>query len=229
MRLSVIIPTLNEASTISGLLTYLCTIQDPDLEIIVVDGDSIDATVSLASMFPIQLITAPQGRAVQMNTGAQHATGNALFFLHADCKPPRNFPDVIRRQLSIQNISAGSFSYTIDDQNPIYRWIEWWARQKARINRMPYGDHGLFVRKDIFFRAGCFPEIEVCEDIAVVQNLKKMGKIVIVPEKIYASSRCFKQSGIIKSFCIYWTIALLYMAGVSTRRLGRLTTHIRAH
>ena len=156
--ISVIIPTLNEGDRIEGLLQFLSTNSNPDniKEIIVVDGGSTDQTVNQILKFDkVRLIKSKKGRAFQLNTGAELATGSVLYFIHADCIPPRSFDQLILDRISLGH-DAGCFRLKFDSPHWWLRLAGWFTRFNWRICRG--GDQSLFITRDLFEAIGGYDE-----------------------------------------------------------------------
>ncbi len=169
--ISVIIPALNEAEQIRATLLSLQT--DPETEIIVVDGGSRDATASVAAAAGVTVLSAPRGRARQQNLGAAAASGEILFFLHADTQAPRDYAQHIRQALQSPGVGAGAFSLAIAGSRPGLKAITQIANLRSRWLQLPYGDQGLFLPASLFFRLGGFPEQPIMEDFALVRKVRR--------------------------------------------------------
>jgi rSAM/selenodomain-associated transferase 2/rSAM/selenodomain-associated transferase 1 len=219
-KISVIIPALNEAATISKTLSRLEGFDN--LEVIVVDGGSIDATAELAGARGAKLIQSNPGKAVQMNAGAAAATGEILVFLHADTLLPGAFSHQIVSALNQDGVAAGAFRLAIASSTAGFRFIERMADLRSRYLGLPYGDQALFMRKTLFDKIGGFPELPIMEDFILVRRLKRIGKIVIVPAAVATSPRRWLHLGIFRTWLINQLIIIAYYLGISAERLTRL-------
>jgi rSAM/selenodomain-associated transferase 2/rSAM/selenodomain-associated transferase 1 len=219
-KISIIIPALNEAATIGRTLSQLDGVDD--LEVIVVDGGSIDATVELARSRGAQVIQSNPGKAVQMNTGAAAAAGNILVFLHADTLLPEDFCDQIVATLNQKGVAAGAFRLRIDSPAAGIRFIEYMANLRSCFLRLPYGDQALFMKKSLFDQIGGFPQMQIMEDFILVRRLKHRGKIVIVPRAVVTSPRRWLHLGILKTWIINQVIIIAYYLGLPSERLTRI-------
>ncbi|TAL24856.1 MAG: glycosyltransferase [Nitrospirae bacterium] len=208
MKISVIVPTLNEEKIINKTLSSLLITSDEEL--IVVDGGSADRTTSIAREFTDKVFTAGKGRGHQMNYGAKRAGGDALLFLHADCIMPENGFGIIRDSLRDVRVSAGAFALKIDHPSPAFRIIEFGANMRSRATAIPYGDQGIFLRKDVFEKAGGFADIPLMEDIELSIRLKKTGKIIFAKPAIKASPRRWLNEGLVYTTLRDWTLALSF-------------------
>ncbi|MEQ9550891.1 MAG: TIGR04283 family arsenosugar biosynthesis glycosyltransferase [Coleofasciculus sp. G3-WIS-01] len=217
--ISVIIPVLNEASTIGSVLERLMGTNNVD--VIVVDGGSRDETVTVARSRNVQVISTPPGRACQMNAGAARATGDILLFLHADTRLPANFDCLVRQGLQEPQTIAGAFELRIDSQQFGLRLIERLVNWRSRFFSMPYGDQAIFLKATSFHRIGGFPNLPIMEDFEFIRRLKHQGQIAIVPASILTSGRRWERLGIIKTTFINQLIILGYFLGVSPDKLAR--------
>jgi rSAM/selenodomain-associated transferase 2 len=224
-KISIIIPVLNEIGPIAA--TIASTYSSKNIETIVVDGGSIDGTVELVrSLAPI-VLSAPKGRAAQMNAGAAAATGEILLFLHADTRLPPDFDRIIRTALetplegSENGVVAGAFALQIDSPLRSLRAIEWGVSCRSRFLQMPYGDQAIFLTAKTFHQIGGFAELPIMEDFDLIARLKNLGKIAIVSEPVVTSPRRWLKKGVIQTTLMNQIIILGYVLGVSPDRLAR--------
>ncbi len=217
--ISVIIPVLNEASTIGSVLDRL--VNTDNVEVIVVDGGSRDETVTVARSRNVQVISTPPGRACQMNAGAAIATGDILLFLHADTRLPGNFDCLVRQALQEPKTIAGAFKLRIDSQQWGLRLIERLVNWRSRFFSMPYGDQAIFLKATIFHNIGRFSNLPIMEDFEFIRRLKHQGRITIVPAFVLTSGRRWERLGIIKTTLINQLIILGYFWRVSPEKLAR--------
>jgi rSAM/selenodomain-associated transferase 2 len=227
--ISIVIPTYNESTEIGGTLTKLCQIISPDDEVIVVDGFSEDNTREIVSTFrSVKLFTSKTGRAVQMNLGAENASNKYILFLHADTLVNSACLSELKNEITSNSVEWGWFSIKLNSPRLAFRIIETGANLRASLTKTPLGDHGIFVRKDIFDRVCGFPEIHLMEDIEFIKKIKLVSKKGIkIKAPIYTSVRRFKESGILKTFFIMWLLRILYYLGVSAERLAKYYRNIR--
>ncbi|MCS6814303.1 MAG: TIGR04283 family arsenosugar biosynthesis glycosyltransferase [Cyanobacteria bacterium] len=221
-RISVIIPVLNEAATIADSLSHLQRAAGAmAIEVIVVDGGSQDGTRDQLAGLGITVLTAPPGRAHQMNAGAARATSNVLLFLHADTRLPLGFPVLVNQVLSTPGVIAGAFALSIDGDLPGLRWVEWFANWRSRTLRMPYGDQAIFLRAEQFHAIGGFPQQPIMEDYELIRRLRRRGQIAIVPQPVITSARRWQKLGVLQTTLINQAIVAAYRLGVSPQRLVR--------
>ena len=225
MRISVIIPTLNEEARIEGLLRSLQVI--PGLEIIVVDGMSQDRTVEIVKALTPRVWAAPRGRALQMNEGARHATGEGLLFLHADTRLTPSALDQLTSALSDPTIIGGAFSFGLDSQQWGLRLIEAVTNLRARLFLLPYGDQAIFVRRGVFEEIGGYAELPLLEDLELIRRLKRQGRVVILPAKAITSARRWRAEGILYTTLRNWVVTILFYLGVSATTLARWYSPVR--
>ncbi len=217
--ISVIIPALDEAGHIAPLLNDV--FRAGEIEAIVVDGGSRDATAAMARKMGAQVIFSPPGRALQMNRGAAVARGRRLFFVHADSRLPRGFDGLIRRTLGMPGVAAGAFRLDIDAQRGALRLVAFGANLRARFLQMPYGDQGLFLTQACFQEISGFPTLPIMEDFELVRRLRARGRIVILPAAIRTSPRRWLNLGVGRTTLINQVIVLAYLAGASPQQLAR--------
>lgn len=220
-RLSIIIPVLNEGHQVERRLKPLMAQcgDDPTLEVIVADGGSRDETVAIARSLGVSIITAPPGRANQMNAGARVAQGDVLLFLHADTLLPDNFQTLISDTLAQPNVIAGAFELAIQGPNPALRWVEWGVGVRSHLFQMPYGDQALFLKRTTFAALGGFADLPIMEDFDLIQRLKKQGRVAIAPAAVMTSGRRWEKLGVWKTTLLNQVIILGYRLGVSPARL----------
>lgn len=219
-RVSVIIPTLNEAAHLAETLRHVIAAQPH--EIIIADGGSSDATLGMATEAGAHIIHTERGRGTQMNAGSRVATGELLFFLHADTLPPINCAEAIRETLRAPQTIAGAFRFRLREPAPrgaaiIERLTAW----RSESLQLPYGDQGLYVRRAMFAALGRFPEWPVLEDIEFIRRARKQGRVAIHPSAVRTSGRRWQQQGFMRTFFRHQLILGGYYAGVSPARLAR--------
>lgn len=219
-NISIVIPTRNEEKRIGPLLDTLLLY--PNIEIIIVDGESTDATREEVTNRNSKLLVTSPGRGGQQHQGALAAEGDTLLFLHCDTELPASFPDFISDTLSIPETAAGAFRLAFDDQNPLYALVAWGANLRAEYLQLPYGDQAIFLKKNIYLQAGGFPNQPLLEDVALIQRLRPFGKIRIHPTPAVTASRRWKKKGLFKTTLLNQFILLAYLCGISPESLYRL-------
>lgn len=225
-RVSVIIPTLNEASTIGPCLDSLAD-QGAE-EIIVADAESPDGTASLASRAGAIVVNSPRGRGVQQNRGAAESSGDVLLFLHADCRLEPGAITCLRRFIARNpNVPGGCFKMRVDAPELAYRAIDAAAHLRAGVLGLPYGDQGIFICVWSFGIVGGFPEIPLMEDLFLAFKLRSIGRLVVLPKRIIVSPRRWRNHGILGQSFRNWTLTAGAAAGVGVDRLARFYPVIR--
>jgi rSAM/selenodomain-associated transferase 2 len=221
-KFSIIIPVLNEAELINPLIQRLrAQALMNTAEVIVVDGDPDGSTISLIHDHKTTCATSDPGRACQMNTGAAIARGKILIFLHADTKLPPDALKKIDEVFENKELVAGAFDLAIDSDKLILRYIAARARLRSRLNRIPYGDQAIFIRRAYFEKIGRFTEMPLMEDIDLMRRIKKDGqRIYILKDRVTTSARRWEKQGAIRTTLINQLLVSLYYLGVSPKKLA---------
>lgn len=225
MSVSVIIPTLNEASCLAETLHRLRE-QRPH-EILVVDGGSTDETATIAAAGADRLLVGPRGRAAQMNHGAANATGDVLLFLHADCTLEAGALRAAESGLRRRGVVAGCFRMVVTCKGLLYRLIDGCATARVLLTGLVYGDQGLFVERSRFLCLGGFPPLRLMEDVFISKRLRRQGRIVVLPQRIFVSPRRWQRQGVLRQTLRNWALTALAMAGVHPDRLAALYPVVR--
>ncbi|MBI5587802.1 MAG: TIGR04283 family arsenosugar biosynthesis glycosyltransferase [Deltaproteobacteria bacterium] len=213
MKVSVIIPALNEAENLRDALSSV----GPSHEVIVADGSSADSTCSVAESLGATVVTGPAGRGQQMDAGAQASTGEVLLFLHADTRLPVGWMEDVTKAVS-DGYVAGAFSLSIGSEGLWLRAVERVANLRSRIGLI-YGDQAIFVKRESFFKAGGFNKLPLMEDVDCVKRLRKLGKVVVLEKRVTTSARRWAEGGHLKNTLKNWLTLTLYFCGVGPGRL----------
>ncbi len=219
--ISIVIPTLQEEENIPACLSS--TEQARNVERIVVDGGSRDRTVEIAQALGATVLHSRKGRALQMNAGAEKASGEMLIFLHADTRLPLGFDRYVREALQQPGIAVGAFEFRLDAYSRGLKIIEKIANWRSRALQLPYGDQSLFLRAALFRQAGGFPELPIMEDVELVRRLRKKGRIQTLSYPAVTSARRWKELGLFRTTLINEAVLSAYYLGVSPRFILRLS------
>lgn len=216
---TVIIPALNEEEHIERAIQSAgCE----DAEILVVDGGSQDATVKKALNAGAVVVKAFRGRAVQQNAGAGQAKGKVFLFLHADTLLPPGYVTSMFNLLLDREMILGAFRFKTTLNTPFMRFMEKVVHFRSTVLQMPYGDQGLFLKKKTFHRLGGFPVTPIAEDMLLVKQAAKHGRIRIAPVPAMTSGRRWARGGMLRTFLINQVVVLGFCAGVSPEKLAAL-------
>ena len=220
MRLSVIIPVLNEAERIGELLATLHAWRAQGVEVIVADGGSRDGTPGLCVGLADQVIASARGRAAQMNAGAATSHGDVLFFLHADTMPPADAPTAIAAAIA-GGADWGRFDVRIDGTHPLLRVVERMMNWRSRLTGIATGDQAIFVRRATFDAVGGYPAIPLMEDIRLSSTLRCVSSPACLREQVYTSGRRWESRGVVPTILLMWTLRLAFFCGADPVRLAR--------
>lgn len=220
MKISIIVPVLNEASHINDTLSQLQGYREQGHEIIVVDGGSRDNTVSCAEGLSDHVVQSESGRAVQMNTGAKYADADVLLFLHADTRLPDGACDLIVSASGSSHL-WGRFDVRLSGNHWMFRIIEFLMNWRSRLTSIATGDQAIFVSSRLFRETGSYPEMRLMEDIALCKKLRRLSKPVCIKNHVVTSSRKWESNGIVQTVLLMWWLRFMFFLGVSPNRLAR--------
>ena len=217
MRVSVIIPVLDEEKTIASTVNNVRSL-GPE-EVLVVDGGSTDRTREISEQAGATVFLGPRGRACQMNRGAQEATGDVFLFLHADTQLPVSAFDDVKLALKDPEFVGGRFDVKLDGNRWSLRVVGTMINFRSRLTKVATGDQAIFVRRRVFEELGGFPDIPLMEDIAFCSALKRKGKVACLRSRVITSARRWEVEGVWRTVVRMWTLKLLYLIGVSPMKL----------
>jgi len=220
INVSTVIPTLNEESHIGKLLRHLRS-SFPGTEVIIADGGSTDATLSEVEGLA-EVVHSQKGRAFQMNWGAEGASGNVLWFLHADCWPTARSVELIKACLRDPEVVGGAFRWAIDTESRFARLCTDAAFRKNRRRRNLFGDMGIFIRREVFERLGGYAELPLFEDVDLSDRMKKLGETVVLDEMLLSSDRRYRRHGLLLTFAKNDVLKIAYSLGFSPHYLAGL-------
>ena len=220
IHLSIIIPVLNEESVLPDLLIRLGSLRAKGAEVLVIDGGSDDRSVEFAEPLADKVLSAPPGRAGQMNLGAARARGRMLVFLHADSNPAPDWCE------SLHSISAltpdwGFFPVRFVRSGFVMSMIAWFMTQRSRLSAICTGDQSLFVRRDLFERIDGFADQPLMEDIDISRRLRLLSRPTMPTAKLSISARRWQRDGVLYTVLLMWRLRLAYYLGAAPIELHR--------
>ena len=221
MKLSIIMPVLDEAAEVEAALSALAFFRARGVEIVVVDGGSSDATPELARPLADRVIAAPRGRSLQMNTGAAVAQGDVLLFLHADTRLPENADRLVLDGLARSGRTWGRFDVRIDGGG-LLRVVAAAMNLRSRLTGIATGDQALFVTRAAFESAGGFPPIALMEDVALSARLRRIGRPCALHARATTSARRWRAQGTLRTVLLMWRLRLRFFFGADPAKLARV-------
>lgn len=222
IKFSIIVPVFHEGERINDLIDCLNR-QDSDknFEIIIVDGCREKDTLGAIHSKEVIKISSERGRAKQMNAGASMAKGEILIFLHADTELPIHALKKINSLIERKEYVGGAFDLGIKSDKFIFKVIGTLSSLRSRLNRIPFGDQAIFIRKEYFNKIGGYKEIPLMEDVELLRRIKKSGnKIWIFYDRVMTSPRRWEKEGIIYCTLRNWSLQTLYFLGISPHKLA---------
>ncbi|MEM7409005.1 MAG: TIGR04283 family arsenosugar biosynthesis glycosyltransferase [Myxococcota bacterium] len=227
MKLSVVIPALDEAERIEA--TILGALDSPAptapstgsaIEVLVVDGGSQDQTRHLAEAAGARVLESAPGRARQLAAGAEASGGEAILFLHADTRLPRGWSAAVRRALGDPAVAGGAFHLEFDERSPTMRWIEGFVRVRIALWGLPYGDQAIFLRRRVLDAIGGVPQVPLMEDLDLVSRLKEHGRLVMLRERVTTSARRYREQGVVRTLIRHWVALSAWRLDIDRARLA---------
>jgi rSAM/selenodomain-associated transferase 2 len=214
--ISVVIPALDEEERLPAAIRSVRA----DAEVIVVDGGSRDATRTVAAAEGARVLESPAGRGRQLDAGARAASGDWLVFLHADTRLEAGWAEALEGLR--RDVVGGAFRLAIDSDRLAFRIVERAVRARVRLFALPYGDQGLFARREVYVRVGGVPHLPLMEDVEFVRRLRRAGPLAFLPSRAFTSARRWERHGVVKATLWNWWLVGLYAAGRSPESLARL-------
>lgn len=217
--LAIIVPALNEAAGIAACLEALQPLRRRGVELIVVDGGSRDATPRLAAPLATRVVTAPAGRARQMNAGAERSGAARLVFLHADTRLPDDADRRIAAALD-GGRAWGRFDIRLSGRHPMLAIIAAAMNRRSRLTGIATGDQALFMTREAFDAVGGFPEQPLMEDIEMSRRLKRRSPPACLRASVRSSGRRWERHGVWRTILLMWRLRWRYWRGASPARLA---------
>jgi rSAM/selenodomain-associated transferase 2 len=219
-RFSIIVPVLDEAAGIQAALAPLQAWRaGARAEVVVADGGSRDATRELAEPLADRVITAPRGRAAQMNAGARESTGEVLIFLHADTLLPPQALDAIEAALALGR-QWGRFDVAITGADPMLAIVALAMNARSRWSGIATGDQAIFAQRAAFDAVGGFPAIPLMEDVAFSKALKRRSPPACLRLRAVTSGRRWERRGTLRTILLMWRLRAAYALGADPHRLA---------
>lgn len=219
-RISAIVPAPDEAGVIGTTLRSLQPVREAGGEVLLVDGGSRDDTVERARPWVDRVLVAPAGRARQMNAGAAAATGDTLWFVHADTRIDPAAPTDLRTAIE-QGGEWGRFGVRLSGHRRLYRIIAALMNLRSCLTGIATGDQGIFVRREAFSAVGGFPDIPLMEDVALSRALRRRGRPCCLPVRLTTSSRRWEARGPWRTMALMWRLRWAYWRGTDPAELVR--------
>lgn len=220
ITLSIVMPVLNEAAALPQVLAALQPLRAGGVELIVADGGSQDGSAGVAATWADLVLSAPRGRARQMNAGAAAARGDWLLFLHADTVLPEGAPGLIRAAAG-RGARWGRFDVRIVGRSAwlpvVARLMNW----RSRLTGIATGDQGLFIERGLFEQLGGYADQPLMEDIELCRRLRRLAPPACLPARVLTSGRRWDTRGPLRTIWLMWTLRWRYWRGESPEALDR--------
>ena len=216
--ISLIIPVRNEAPEAAERFRPLLV--PGRTEILVAGGGECPETSRAFEAIGAVVSPGEGSRGLRLHRAAGRARGDIFFFVHADSRPPGNALEAIRDCLGA-GAAAGAFCLAYENATPALKWIAWWANRRSRLLGLPFGDQGLFCRREAYERCGGYRDLAICDDVDLVRRLKRAGRFRVLREKTVTSPRRYRERGALRQVLRNWKVLFGYFAGVPSDRLER--------
>lgn len=218
MKLSIIIPTLNEARLIGRLLDRLLTEPAEQLDIIVVDGGSKDETLKIVQSYPVRIFKSAPSRAKQMNLGVEKAKFENLYFVHADTLPPLNYLEDWKELDSHPAIKAACYRSKFECDKRVLKINEYFTRFYWLAVRG--GDQSLFISKTYFQDLKGFnPTHEIMEEYPLIEKMLADKTLKIIPKTILISTRKYDSRSWFKVNRANFVAFQMFRNGASNKKI----------
>jgi rSAM/selenodomain-associated transferase 2 len=217
VRLSVVIPALNEANRVVAAVK---SARAPGVEVVVADGGSRDATRELAAAAGARVVNSPAGRAEQLAAGVRESRGDAILLLHADTRLPSGFDRAVASALEDARTIGGAFRIRFEEAGWALRVVEWGVRLRVAIFRLPYGDQALFVRRRTLDAIGGIPSTPIMEDLDLVRAMRGCGRLALLDLPVTTSARRYRTRGVARTLFRNAVASAAWRFGVDRRRIA---------
>lgn len=219
MKIAVVVPMLNERLALPELLEHLLALKRQGVEILLVDGGSLDGSAAFARALGFPVLDSVRGRARQMNAGARATVGDALLFLHADTRLVAQGLAQLQEALG-RGVVWGRFDVCIDGNSPWLRLIATLMNLRSRWSGIATGDQAIFVTRAAFDSVGGFPDQPLMEDIELSKRLKRLAKPVCLRGPAVTSGRRWETRGVWRTIVLMWRLRWAYWLGASAEALA---------
>jgi len=217
VKISVIIPTLNEGARLAATLDQVRAVL-PAAELIVADGGSADDTPAIARAAGALTVMAPRGRGPQLAAGAEAAHGHLLLFLHADTTLPADAAEVLDRAFADRRTLIGTFRLGFDVGGRFLKTCAWFTRIDSVFTR--FGDQGIAVRRDFYAQLGGFPAWPLFEDVELLRRARRITRVASFPASVITSARRFERRGHLRQQCRNGWLLCRFLTGACPHRLA---------
>jgi rSAM/selenodomain-associated transferase 2 len=221
MKISIIVPMLNEAPVLPGLLEHLLPLRRSGAQVVIVDGGSEDGSAAIAACAGFQVSCAERGRARQMNAGAAQAGGDVLLFLHADTRLPEGAIRLIESALIDGRHAWGRFDVEFDVRNWTMDATAFGMNHRSRLSGIATGDQALFMTRQAFDAVGGFPDQPLMEDVEITSRLRRLSRPACIRRPVLTSARRWQARGTWRTIFLMWRLRLAYWFGVPADDLAR--------
>lgn len=217
VNIAVVIPALDEASEIEKAVSSAA---GPDVDVIVVDGGSRDGTREAARSAGARVLNAQRGRARQLQVGFEASKSDVVLFLHADTCLPGGWEAAVAAALENPETVGGAFRLEFDERGLRMRILEWAARLRIALFAFPFGDQGIFVRRSVLDEIGGVPDVPIMEDADMVRDMKRLGRLALLPISATTSARRYREGGIARTSVIHFFALAAWGVGIDRGRLA---------
>ncbi|MGE4593797.1 MULTISPECIES: TIGR04283 family arsenosugar biosynthesis glycosyltransferase [Alcaligenaceae] len=219
-RFSIIIPVLNESAGLAETLQMLQPLRTNGAQVLVVDGGSTDETLTIAEPLADSVLKSPASRSRQMNTGAMHACGDVLIFLHADTRLPAHCLEHIDTAIR-DGARWGRFDVTITGQHWMLPVIAFMMNWRSRLTGIATGDQAIFMQRSFFNQLGGFSDQPLMEDIELSVRLRKVARPACLRPRAVTSGRRWETRGVWRTILLMWQLRWCYWRGDSPHHLAK--------